>query len=120
MFVEDIIREPLKIHFGGQANLFDSGRRQKKQALASAKPDFSSLPEVENLLLAAQKQLLEPPIIFALRFLIYQLEHLPTLLNSNSYYVYLFEKSGFFVDEFPFRIYNRLCFNGLPVFFCLR
>jgi hypothetical protein len=28
-----------------------------------AKPDFSSLPEVENLLLAAQKQLLELPFI---------------------------------------------------------
>ena len=53
------LSEPLKIHFGGQANLFDSGLRQKKQALASTKPDFSSLPEVENLLLAAQKQLLE-------------------------------------------------------------
>jgi hypothetical protein len=50
------LRAPLKIHFGGQANLFDSGRRQKKQALASAKPDFSSLPEYNNLLLAAQKQ----------------------------------------------------------------
>jgi len=27
-----------------------------------AKPEFSSLPEYENLLLAAQKQLLEPPL----------------------------------------------------------
>jgi len=57
------IRESLIIHFGGQTNLFDSGRHQKKQALASAKPDFSSLPEYENLLLAAQKQLLELPIM---------------------------------------------------------
>ena len=47
-----------QIHFGGQAKLFDSGRRQEKAALASAKADFPSLPEVENLLLAAQKQLL--------------------------------------------------------------
>jgi hypothetical protein len=44
--------------------LFDSGLRQKKQALALAKPDFSSLPEVENLLLAAQKQLLELPYVW--------------------------------------------------------
>jgi len=57
-----LLREPLKIHFGGQANLFDSGLRQKKQALALAKPDFSSLPEIKNLLLAAQKQLLELPL----------------------------------------------------------
>jgi hypothetical protein len=56
------MREPLIIHFGGQANPFDSGRRQKKQSLASTKPDFSSLPEVKNLLLAAQKQLIELPI----------------------------------------------------------
>jgi hypothetical protein len=39
-----------------QANLFDSGRRQKKAALASTKADFSSLPECKNLLLSAQKQ----------------------------------------------------------------
>ena len=57
------LREPLKIHFGGQAKLFDSGRRQEKAALASAKADFPSLPEAENLLLSAQKQLLEPPLI---------------------------------------------------------
>ena len=56
-------REPLKIHFGGQANLFDSGRRQTKAALASTKADLSSLPERKNLLLAAQKQLLELPFI---------------------------------------------------------
>jgi len=41
---------------------------RKKQALASAKPDFSSLPEYNNLLLAAQKQLLELPLIFRTRF----------------------------------------------------
>jgi len=58
-----MFREPLKIHFGGQTNLFDSGRRQKKVALATAKPRFSSLPEYKNILLAAQKQLLEPPFI---------------------------------------------------------
>ena len=56
-----ILREPLRIHFGGQANLFDSGRRQKKVALATAKPRFSSLPEYKNLLLVNQKQLLELP-----------------------------------------------------------
>jgi hypothetical protein len=50
------IRAPLKIHFGVQANLFDSGRRQEKAALATAKADFPSLPESKNLLLAAQKQ----------------------------------------------------------------
>jgi len=50
---------PLKIHFGGQANLFDSGQRQEKAALASAKADFPSLPEYKNLLRAAQKQLLD-------------------------------------------------------------
>ncbi|MFZ9011669.1 MAG: hypothetical protein ACO21J_07010 [Anaerohalosphaeraceae bacterium] len=54
---------PLKIHFGGQANLFDSGQRQEKAALASAKADFPSLPEYKNLLRAAQKQLLELPLM---------------------------------------------------------
>ena len=49
------------IHFGGQANLFDSGRRQIKVALAVAKTHFPSLPEYKNILLAAQKQLLELP-----------------------------------------------------------
>ena len=58
------LREPLKIHFGGQANLFDSGRHQEKTALALAKADFPSLPEYKNILLAAQKQLLEPPLTF--------------------------------------------------------
>jgi hypothetical protein len=57
-------REPLKIHFGEQANLFDSGRRQRKAALASTKADFSSLPETKNLLLIAQKQLLELPFSY--------------------------------------------------------
>ena len=55
------LRAPLKIHFGGQANLFDSGQRQEKAALASAKADFPSLPEHKHLLLSAQKQLLELP-----------------------------------------------------------
>jgi hypothetical protein len=56
------LRAPLRIHFGGQTHLFDSGRRQEKAALASAKADFPSLPEYKNLLLAAQKQLLELPL----------------------------------------------------------
>jgi hypothetical protein len=55
-------RAPLRIHFGGQTNLFDSGPRQEKTALALAKADFPSLPEYKNLLLAAQKQLLELPL----------------------------------------------------------
>jgi hypothetical protein len=59
------LREPLIIHFGGQANLFDSGRRQIKAALAMAKADLSSLPECKNILLAAQKQLLELPLKFS-------------------------------------------------------
>jgi hypothetical protein len=65
-----ILREPLKIHFGGQASFFVSGRRQTntlqgdKNALASTKADLSSLPESKNLLLAAQKQLLELPLTF--------------------------------------------------------
>jgi len=61
------LRVPLKIHFGVQANLFDSGRRQEKTTLASAKADFPSLPESKNLLLAAQKQLLELPLRQSLR-----------------------------------------------------
>ena len=52
-------RAPLIIHFAVLANLFDSGRRQAKAALASTKADFPSLPEYKNLLLSAQKQLLE-------------------------------------------------------------
>ena len=58
-----MLREPLKIHFGEQANLFDSGRRQEKGTLASAKADLPSLPEYKNLLLVAQKQLLELPSV---------------------------------------------------------
>jgi hypothetical protein len=58
----EFLRAPLKIHFGGQANLFDSGRRQEKAVLASAKADFPSLPEAKNLHLSTQKQLLEPPL----------------------------------------------------------
>jgi hypothetical protein len=58
-----LFRAPLKIHFGGQANLFDSGRRQVKATLASTKAHLPSLPEIKNLHLAAQKQLLEPPFI---------------------------------------------------------
>jgi hypothetical protein len=53
---------PLKIHFGKQANLFDSVRRQVKAALALTKAHLPSLTEVKNLLLAAQKQLLELPL----------------------------------------------------------
>jgi hypothetical protein len=55
------LREPLKIHFGGQANLFVSGLRQAKAALSTNKADLGSLPEDKNFLLAAQKQLLELP-----------------------------------------------------------
>ena len=58
----DYLRVPLTIHFGGQANLFAFGRRQTKAALASTKAHLSSLSEVKILLLAAQKQLLEPPL----------------------------------------------------------
>jgi hypothetical protein len=58
------VRAPLKLHFVRQANLFDSGRRQTKAALASTKADLPSLPEYKNLLLAAQKQLLELPFNF--------------------------------------------------------
>jgi hypothetical protein len=54
-------RAPLKIHFGGQANLFDLGLRQAKAALASTKADLPSLPETKNRRLADQKQLLELP-----------------------------------------------------------
>jgi hypothetical protein len=42
--------------------LFDSGRRQEKAALATAKAHFPSLPECKNILLTAQKQLLELPL----------------------------------------------------------
>ena len=73
-------REPLKIHFGGQANLFAAGLCQTKVTLASTKADLSSLPDGKNLLLAAQKQLLELPLILAVdepllqyRYLIYSI-----------------------------------------------
>jgi hypothetical protein len=56
------IRVPLKIHFGRQVNLFDSVWRQAKAALALTKAHLPSLTEVKNLLLAAQKQLLELPL----------------------------------------------------------
>jgi hypothetical protein len=46
-----------------QANLFDSGLRQEKAALASTKVDSPSLPECKNGLLSAQKKLLELPLI---------------------------------------------------------
>ncbi|NQV34354.1 MAG: hypothetical protein HQ515_16795 [Phycisphaeraceae bacterium] len=54
-----MIKGTSQIHFGVQANLFDSGRRQEKAALASTKADFPSLPECQNILLVAQKQLIE-------------------------------------------------------------
>ena len=57
------LRESLIIHFGEQANLFNCERGQEKTALASAKADFPSLSEYKNLLLAAQKQLLEVPLM---------------------------------------------------------
>ena len=65
------LREPLKIHFGGQANLFPSGLCQTKTALFTNKADLSSLPELKNLLLAAQKQLLELPLIKSIRQSLY-------------------------------------------------
>jgi hypothetical protein len=46
-----------------QAYLFDSGLRQEKAALASTKADFPSLPKYKQLLLSAQKQLLELPFV---------------------------------------------------------
>jgi len=57
-----ILRIPLKIHFGGRANLFVAGPRQTNAALSTDKADLSSLPASKNLLLAAQKQLLELPL----------------------------------------------------------
>jgi hypothetical protein len=56
------LREPLTIQFGVPANLFDSELRQGKAALASTKADSPSLSEFKNLLLSAQKQLLELPL----------------------------------------------------------
>jgi len=60
----EILRTRLTNHFGGQANLFASGRRQAKAVLASTKAGLPSLPETKNLLLVAQKQLLELPLRF--------------------------------------------------------
>jgi hypothetical protein len=57
-----ILREPLKIHSGGQANLFAAEQRQTKATLTSIKADLSSLSADKNLLLATQKQLLELPL----------------------------------------------------------
>jgi len=57
-----MIKGTSQIHFGVQANLFDSGRRQEKAALASTKADFPPLPEYRNLLLVAQKQSEELPL----------------------------------------------------------
>jgi len=62
--VNTILRVALKIHFGGQANLFVAELRHKKAALFMYKADFSALPASKNLLLAAQKQLLEIPLSF--------------------------------------------------------
>jgi len=56
-------REPLKIHFGGQANLFVAGLHQTKATLSMDKADLFSLPDNKKFLLAAQKQLLELPFI---------------------------------------------------------
>jgi len=59
-------REPLKIHFGEQANLFVAGLPQTKPTLSTDKADLSSLPDNKNFLLVAQKQLLELPFILTL------------------------------------------------------
>ena len=56
------LRIPLKIHYGKQANLFNSVLRQAKAALALTKAHLPSLTEIKNLLLVAQKQLLELPL----------------------------------------------------------
>ena len=56
------VRVPLKIHFGGQRNLFAPGGVRQKPLYCSNKADLSSLPENKNLHFTAQKQLLEPPI----------------------------------------------------------
>ena len=45
-------------------NLFVAGLRQTKATLSIDKADLSSLPASKNLLLAAQKQLLELPLIY--------------------------------------------------------
>ena len=57
-----MVRHPLKIHFGGQANLFVSGRHQIKDALNLVKAGLSFLEEHSpdtSRLLAVKKQLLE-------------------------------------------------------------
>jgi hypothetical protein len=59
---EEYLRVPLKIHFGGQTNLFVPGGVRQKQLYFQIKLDSPSLPENKNLLFAAQKQLLEPPL----------------------------------------------------------
>ena len=61
-FSDKDLREALKIHFGGQANLFVAGLRQAKATLSTDKADLPSLPDNKNFLLAAQKQLLELPL----------------------------------------------------------
>jgi hypothetical protein len=65
VFENELLRAPPKIHSGVQANLFDSGRRQEKAALVLTKADFPSLPECKDLLLSAQKQFLELPLLNA-------------------------------------------------------
>ena len=57
------MRAPLKIHFGVQANLIEYGLRQAKADLASTKAHSPSLPEFNNLLLAAQKQLFRATLL---------------------------------------------------------
>jgi hypothetical protein len=51
----------LKIHFDGIASLFVAGLRQTKATLSADKADLSFSPASKNLLLAAQKQLLDLP-----------------------------------------------------------
>ena len=57
---QQYLRIPLKIHFGGRANLFVASLRQTKAALSTDKADLSSLSASKNLLLAVQKQLFYP------------------------------------------------------------
>jgi len=79
-FIQDVLREPLKIHFGEQANLFVvkihfgeqanlfvAGLPQTKVTLSTDKADLSSLPDNKNSLLVAQKQLLELPLIYQIQ-----------------------------------------------------
>jgi len=53
IFTSFLLRAPLKIHFGEQANLFAASLRQVKAALSTDKADLPSLPASKNLLLAA-------------------------------------------------------------------